>query len=288
MCGIAGYAGPRVDGRLETMVARMVHRGPDDDGFFEDERVHLGMRRLSIVDLEHGAQPKTSADGQVIVLFNGEIYNHVELRAELEAAGVVYESTSDTEVILRGYLAWGLGVLERLIGMFAISLYDRRRGELLLIRDRLGKKPIYYVDEPGGPGEPALFAYASELPVLASLLSDPEAHIDRASLAWYFSQKTTPGDRSIDTRIRKVPAGHLLRRSADGRVTLERWWSIAAGRVRLRADAAEPELVDEIERPWPTPSRCGCGRTPRSARSSPAASTRASASPWRRAVPASR
>ncbi len=240
MCGIAGYVGPRVDGRLEGMVARMVHRGPDDDGFFEDGRVHLGMRRLSIVDLEHGAQPKTSAGGEVIVLFNGEIYNHVELRGELEAAGAVFESSSDTEVIARGYERWGEGVLERLFGMFAISLYDRRRGELLLVRDRLGKKPIYYVDEPG------LFAYASEYPVLAPLL--PGLAIDRAALAWYFSQKTTPGDRSIDARIRKLPAGHLLRVSAEGRVAAERWWSIAAGRARVPPDAGDAELADEIER----------------------------------------
>jgi asparagine synthase (glutamine-hydrolysing) len=255
MCGIAGYVGPRADGRLEAMVGRMVHRGPDDDGFFEDERVHLGMRRLSIVDLEHGEQPKTSADGQVIVLFNGEIYNHVELRAELAAQGVPFESTSDTEVIARGYECWGLGLLERMIGMFAISLYDRRSGELLLIRDRLGKKPIYYIEEGATPSGVAAesgaapgFAYASEYPVLAALLDDPAAHLDRASLAWYFSQKTTPGDRSIDARIRKVPAGHLLRRSADGCVALERWWSIAPGRVSVRPAAADAEIADEIER----------------------------------------
>ncbi|HWU85943.1 MAG TPA: asparagine synthase C-terminal domain-containing protein, partial [Kofleriaceae bacterium] len=123
-------------------------------------------------------------------------------------------------------------------------------------------KPIYYVDQPDQPDQPrrpgapdaagqpggGLFAYASEFPVLASLLSDPEAHLDHASLAWYFSQKTTPGDRSIDARIRKLPAGHLLRRTADGRVTIERWWSIAPGRVPVRPDVGEPEIADEIER----------------------------------------
>jgi asparagine synthase (glutamine-hydrolysing) len=250
MCGIAGYIGPRAAGRLEAMVAGMVHRGPDDDGFFEDDRVHLGMRRLSIVDLEHGQQPKASADGQVLVMCNGEIYNHVELRAELEAEGVRFESTSDTEVILRGYLRWGLGVLDRLIGMFAISLYDRRRGELFLIRDRLGKKPIYYLDpDLDQPAGAPRFAFASEFSILAALLADPEAHLDRTSLAWYFSQKTTPGDRSIDARIRKLPAGHLLRVTTEGHARLERWWSIAAGRVSVPAGAgAEPEIVDEIER----------------------------------------
>jgi asparagine synthase (glutamine-hydrolysing) len=122
--------------------------------------------------------------------------------------------------------------------MFSISLYDRRTGELFIIRDRLGKKPIYYVDEP------ELFAYASEFPVLASLLSEPAAHLDHASLTWYFSQKTTPGDRSIDTRIRKVPAGHMLRVSA-GSVQTEKWWSIATGRVPV--GDTEPAIVDAIE-----------------------------------------
>ncbi len=253
MCGIAGYVGPRVAGRLESMVSAMVHRGPDDAGFFEDARFHLGMRRLSIVDLAHGQQPKTSADGQVVVLFNGEIYNHVELRAELLSAGRTFETTSDTEVIVQGYLQWGLGVLDRLIGMFAISLLDHRSGELLLIRDRLGKKPIYYVAAAAakaaaadggdaaaaGATAPLALAYASEYPVLAALLPAPEAHLDRTALAWYFSQKVTPGERSIDTRIRKVPAGHLLRFARDGQLTVERWWSITTGRVAMPAAAAE-------------------------------------------------
>ncbi|MDB4962323.1 MAG: Asparagine synthase, glutamine-hydrolyzing [Myxococcales bacterium] len=221
------------------MVGQMVHRGPDDDGFYDTATVHLGMRRLSIVDLENGQQPKTSADGQIVVLFNGEIYNHVELRTELEAAGCRFESHSDTEVLVHGYLTWGLAMLDRLVGMFAISLYDRRSGELILIRDRLGKKPIYYLDEPG------LFAYASEYPVLASLLPDGEQYLDRSSLAWYFSQKTTPADRAIDTRIKKVPPGHLLRVSSTGAVVAERWWSIAAGRVAV--GASEAAIVDDIE-----------------------------------------
>ncbi len=240
MCGIAGYVGPHAEGRLEAMTAALVHRGPDGAGFYEDDLVHLGMRRLSIVDLAHGGQPKTSAGGDVVVLFNGEIYNHVELRDELIAAGVRFESTSDTEVVAHAYATWGLDMLQRFIGMFAISLYDRRTGDLLLIRDRLGKKPIYYLDEP------QLFAYASELPVLAALLPDRDAHVDRAALAWYFSQKTTPSDRSIDSRIHKLRAGHLLRIGADRRVRIERWWSIATGRVRV--PTSEAAIVDDIDR----------------------------------------
>lgn len=240
MCGIAGYVGAHEPHRLEAMVAALVHRGPDGAGFFEDGAVHLGMRRLSIVDLAHGQQPKVSADGQVVVLFNGEIYNHVELRAELTAAGASFESTSDTEVILQGYLAWGIAVLDRLVGMFAISLYDRRSGELLLIRDRLGKKPIYYTHAG------TTLAYASEYPVLAAALRDQVDHVDPAALAWYFSQKTTPAGHSIDDRILKVPAGHLLRVALDGTVTSERWWQIAAGRVLV--PPAERAIIDDIER----------------------------------------
>src|SRR5262245_58464493 len=129
MCGIAGYVGPRIAGRLEAMTAGMIHRGPDDDGFFDDDRVHLGMRRLAIVDLEHGEQPK--ADDRVVVVSNGEIYNHVELRAELAAAGATFATTSDTEVIVEAYARWGLGMLDRFVGMFAIALYDRATDELL-------------------------------------------------------------------------------------------------------------------------------------------------------------
>lgn len=240
MCGIAGYTGARVTGRLEAMLTSIVHRGPDGEGVYEDDRFHLGMRRLSIVDLTTGDQPKTSADGRIVVLFNGEIYNHVELRAELEALGATFGSTSDTEVIVHAWQWWGIAMLDRFIGMFAIALCDKNTGELFLIRDRLGKKPIYW------SRDGANLTYASELPPILANLADRADHLDDEALAWYFSQKTTPGTRSIDDRIQKIPAGHYLRLAPDDTIELKSWWSIAAGRVPVAK--SESELVDDIER----------------------------------------
>lgn len=239
MCGIAGYTGPRVPGTLELMTSALIHRGPDDEGFFEDERVHLGMRRLSIIDLAHGEQPKFSADGRFVLIFNGEIYNYRELKAELEVDGHRFNTHSDTEVVLRLFEASGIGSVDRLVGMFAFALYDTRTGALHLVRDRLGKKPIYY--EHDGSGR---FTFASEFTALPT--TDLAGHIDRRSLAWYFSQKTTPGDASIDTRVRKLPAGHWLRLDADGRLEIQRYWEIAPGRTRVPTE--DCALVDELDR----------------------------------------
>jgi asparagine synthase (glutamine-hydrolysing) len=221
MCGIAGYTGTLVPCRLEAMMGALVHRGPDDDGSFHDERVHMGMRRLSIVDLATGRQPKASHDGRVVVVFNGEIYNHVELRTELESRGCRFESEhSDTETIVHAWLEYGIHMLERFVGMFAIALYDLRTSELYLFRDRLGKKPIFYCEDQSS------VSFASEPNAL--LLPDRPDHIDRASVAWYFSQKTTPGDRSADDRIRKLPAGCYLKIDAENRIETKRYWSIRA------------------------------------------------------------
>ena len=238
MCGITGYAGERVPGQLERMTAALIHRGPDDEGFFEDDLMHLGMRRLAIIDLAHGEQPKTSPEGRYVLIFNGEIYNYRELKAELEAEGQHFATNSDTEVVLRLFEIDGLRSVERLVGMFAFAIYDTRSGVLHLVRDRLGKKPVYYLHE----GE--RFAFASELTALP--VAERAAHVDRRSLVWYFSQKTTPGDASIDMRIRKLPAGHWLRRDADGTVTVDRYWEIAPGRARVPGD--ECAVVDELDR----------------------------------------
>src|SRR5437899_6119208 len=137
MCGIAGYTGPRIPGLVERMTRALIHRGPDDEGFYEDDRVHLGMRRLSIIDLAHGEQPKISADGRFVLIFNGEIYNYRELKAELEVSGHRFASSSDTEVVLRLFEDHGIGCLDRLVGMFAMAVYDTRAGDVYLIRDRL-------------------------------------------------------------------------------------------------------------------------------------------------------
>ena len=243
MCGIAGYTGPYRPARLEAMAAAMVHRGPDDDGFFESTNVHLAMRRLAIVDLATGKQPKISHDGLVAVVFNGEIYNYVELRSELEGKGHQFSShSSDTEVIVELYEEYGLAFIDRMIGMFAIALYDQRIGQLFLIRDRLGKKPIYYRhDSNSGDLE-----FASEFNVIAR--DRHREHIDRASLAWYFSQKAMPAVGTIDDRVRKVPAGCWLRyHVAEGRCQIERYYAGPASERVTAVIIHEAEATDRIE-----------------------------------------
>jgi asparagine synthase (glutamine-hydrolysing) len=240
MCGIAGYVGARVAGKLERMAQRMIHRGPDDEGFFHDagDKVHLCMRRLSIIDLALGKQPKFNADRSVAVVFNGEIYNYLELRADLAAKGYHLEGqTSDTEVIAHLYDEMGIEFVDRLVGMFAIALYDGRSGQLFLIRDRLGKKPIFYRRGEGGTA----FEFASEFPVFE--LTDRARHVDSDALSWYFSQKATPSDRSIDDRVQKVPPGSYLRLDVGtGRYEVDRYWRLPVG-----APAAQDESDAGVE-----------------------------------------
>ena len=151
MCGICGIY--NLDGRpvdrelLIHMNNTMIHRGPDGEGIFVDGSIGIGHRRLSIIDLNTGDQPMGSEDGSVQVVFNGEIYNFLELRDLLEAKGHRFRTKSDTESIIHGYEEWGEDFLKRLRGMFAIGLWDFRNKKLILARDRLGKKPLYYYQE---------------------------------------------------------------------------------------------------------------------------------------------
>jgi len=167
MCGICGVAGGDPAGGRELvgrMCAAMAHRGPDDDGTVHHDGVTLGMRRLSIIDLEGGHQPMHNEDSTVWVIQNGEIYNHIELRDLLLASGHTFNTESDTEVLVHGYEQWGEEVVERLNGMFAFAVLDRRRGAVLLARDRMGIKPLHYAID----GDRLVFA--SEL---KALLRDP-------------------------------------------------------------------------------------------------------------------
>src|SRR5436309_11303938 len=151
MCGITGFMGPRDRRVLEAMTESLWHRGPDSVGYWEDPRVSLGVRRLAIIDVRTGEQPVFNEDGAVAVIFNGEIYNHVELRERLQRSGHRFSTDhSDTEVIVHLYEDRGLDFLHELNGMFAIALWDARRRRLVLARDRLGIKPLYFARVPGG------------------------------------------------------------------------------------------------------------------------------------------
>ena len=151
MCGICGIY--NLDGKpvdhdlLVRMNNTMIHRGPDGSGIYINNGIGLGHRRLAIIDLHTGEQPMSTEDGVLQVVFNGEIYNFLELRKELERSGHIFRTTSDTEVLLHGYRQWGELFVERLRGMFAIALWDALNRKLLLIRDRLGKKPLYYYQD---------------------------------------------------------------------------------------------------------------------------------------------
>src|SRR3990172_6031095 len=151
MCGICGvYGGEPREAGLKAMTDVLAHRGPDKDGFYTARGIGLGYRRLSIVDLVTGDQPISNEDGTVWVVYNGEIYNYPELRPILEKAGHRFRTNADTEVLVHGYEEWGLKFLDRLNGMFAFALWDARHRRLLLARDRLGVKPLYYRRTPDG------------------------------------------------------------------------------------------------------------------------------------------
>src|SRR5487761_902452 len=206
MCGICGIAGgDPADGRelVHRMCAAMVHRGPDDEGIVQLDGVALGMRRLSIIDLEGGHQPMRNEDSSVWVVQNGEIYNHLELRKLLIAAGHSFNTESDTEVLVHGYEEWGEGMLERLNGMFAFALLDRRRASVLLARDRMGIKPLHYAID----GKRLVFA--SEL---KALLRDPalRREVDPVALDQYLAYEFVPSPRSIVRGIAKLEPAHTL------------------------------------------------------------------------------
>jgi asparagine synthase (glutamine-hydrolysing) len=206
MCGIAGFIGLGDRDILRRMTDAIRHRGPDAEGHWvhETSRVFLGQRRLSIVDLSGGTQPMWTADGAIVITFNGEIYNHEELRAELIAAGRTFQTDhSDTEVLLHGYAQWGDSFVERLNGMWAFVIYDRARRRIFASRDRFGKKPFYWFHEAG------TFGFASELSALTQHPSCPR-NISRLSLKKYFAYCYIPAPLSIYERVHKLPGGHNL------------------------------------------------------------------------------
>ena len=223
MCGIVGLAGQFSQSEAAQLASRMsgtiVHRGPDDEGLWATDGFAFAMRRLSIIDLAGGHQPIWSDDG-VGIIFNGEIYNYRALRAELEASGYVFASHSDTEVILHLYRRDGLDMLQRLEGMFAICLYDRRQGLLHLIRDRFGVKPLYYAELDG------TFYFASEIKAILQVLPRrPE--LNRQALHDYLTLRYVPAPDTIWRGIRKLPPAHRLTYSfGSGLQHPERYWRL--------------------------------------------------------------
>ncbi len=240
MCGIVGYI--KTDGLVDREVfGRMrdslSHRGPDDAGthYLNDGSIALGHRRLSFLDLSpSGRQPMSNSDGSIWIVFNGEIYNYIELREQLYTSGYTFRTNTDTEVIIAGYERWGIGVLQRLKGMFAFSLVDLRQDKTLLVRDRFGIKPLYYMyDKVKG------LIFASEL---KAILTDPSMNreIDFGAFADYFVYRYIPSPKTIWKGINKLPPATWL--AYDHRshtIETQEYWTVPSGHKKI----GEQELV---------------------------------------------
>ena len=240
MCGICGSirfdGGPVDPGPVRAMLAGMVHRGPDAEGLLAAPGLAAGIRRLAVIDVAGGDQPIANEDGAVRVVFNGEIYNFAELRDDLESRGHRFRTRSDTEVLVHLWEEHGPALLDRLNGMFAFCLHDRRSGEIFLARDRLGIKPLFYRMRADG------LDFASETAVL---LRHPEveATVDAAALIELFCLQYLSGEQTVWSGVRKLLPGHAIHvRNGEARVM--RWYDPPAPEMRHEADAAE--LADEL------------------------------------------
>jgi asparagine synthase (glutamine-hydrolysing) len=245
MCGIVGYAGrpgALAGNLLAAMRDTIAHRGPDASGIWStpDGSVVLGHRRLAILDLSPtGAQPMENSSGTSIVVFNGEIYNHEELRRELAAGGVHFAGRSDTEVLLAAYDAWGERCVERLRGMFAFAIYDQSRSVLFMGRDRAGEKPLYWAEHRGG------LVFASEL---KALMADSEfpRRLSPEGLAYYLSFGYVPADRCILEGVHKLMPAHCLSWPlAGGAPKIRRYWDLPP--ARPDETSSVDELTDELQ-----------------------------------------
>ncbi|MBI5881665.1 MAG: asparagine synthase (glutamine-hydrolyzing) [Elusimicrobia bacterium] len=239
MCGICGIIrkdGVSPDrGRLEEANRLLTHRGPDDEGYFVEGPVGLAMRRLAIIDLSTGHQPISYDGGNLTIVFNGEIYNFLELRSELSGRGHAFRTRTDTEVILALYKESGDDCVKRLRGMFAFAIWDKRRGRLLLARDRIGKKPLVYADEPG------FLAFASEL---RSLFVWPglSKEIDPAAIDEFLSLQYIPAPKTVYDRVKKLPPGHILVHEG-GRTTVRRYWDLPLAAPPVTNDVEEAKAL---------------------------------------------
>jgi asparagine synthase (glutamine-hydrolysing) len=223
MCGIVGifrFDGKAVDEQaLRDLNACIIHRGPDDSGIFVDKELGLAMRRLSIIDIACGHQPMFSADGRYVIVYNGEVYNYREIRAELEALGHGFNTESDTEAILLGYQQWGPGVLDHMIGMWGLAIFDTLKRELFLARDRLGKKQIYYALTP------RYLVFGSEM-VVPMRFSADHRRLDVRVLPEYLKHGYIGGADMPVRGIRLLPASHWVLIDKEG-IREQSYWSVA-------------------------------------------------------------
>ncbi len=240
MCGIAGIMGAPEKtvsaAEIHSMCSVMVHRGPDDEGIHTAPGIGLGMRRLSIIDLEHGRQPMRNEDGSVHVVANGEIYNFRELRQDLEQRGHTFNSGSDTETIVHLYEEYGVDCVQHLRGMFGLAIWDARRRQLVLARDRLGIKPLYWTRTP------ARLTFASELKCLLQLSDVPRA-LNLEAVDHLFAALSTPSADSILEGVHKLEPGHVLVARSGSEPVIRRYWDVEFKPDHSRDEAS---FVDEL------------------------------------------
>ncbi len=244
MCGIAGILGygaghPPSDGELRAMIGALVHRGPDGQGYLRKGPVGLAHARLSIIDLVGGAQPIHNEDKTVSVVFNGEIFNFVELRASLEQRGHSFYTRSDTEVIVHAYEEHGLDFPEVLNGQFAIALWDAARQRLVLARDRAGIRPLFYTQTGGR------FLFASEVKALFAL-PEVDRRLDLRGLGEAFTYWSPVGARTMFEGVRALPPGHLMTVAADGSTDLRRYWDWTFPSPRELPERSGDEYAEEL------------------------------------------
>ena len=243
MCGICGIVNADPGQPVETAILTgmneaMHHRGPDAEGYYLNGRLGLGHRRLSIIDLEAGQQPMTNEDKSLWLVFNGEIYNFLDLRRQLAKAGHVFRTRSDAEVILHAYEQYGARCVEHFNGMFAFAIWDQPQNYLFLARDRVGIKPLYYAPLP------ECFLFASEL---KSILAHPKVsrNLDRQALSQYLSYEYVPSPQSIFQGVKKLPPGHTLTLKGN-RVALDCYWDFALDRSEARNGRSLEVCLSEL------------------------------------------
>jgi len=249
MCGIVGFASKNRISDLNCLIDSrdtMTHRGPDDAGIWwsEDRRIGLAQRRLSIIDLSpSGHQPMINISGELVIVLNGEIYNFQDLRKQLQTHGYQFFSSSDTEVILASYHFWGLDCLQHFNGMFAFALFDSRKNQLLIARDRAGEKPLFYTLDNG------LLTFASEL---KAIMANPtfKREIDKESLDCYFSIGYNTGDRCMLKGVNKLPAAHMMLFDLKtGEAKISQYWKLPEFYpINIKQNINEElSLLDELE-----------------------------------------
>ena len=237
MCGIVGYVSSK-KAKLETIEAmanNIIHRGPDDFGYYVKDKVALGHRRLSIIDLANGKQPMKTDDGSLIIVFNGEIYNYLELREELKKIGYKFSTNSDTEVLLKGYQEWGKKVTTKLRGMFAFAIYDETKKEMFLARDQWGIKPLYYAlfDKS--------FMFASEI---KALLPNPDfkKEFNEEILSAYLCFNSVPTSETFFKGVYKLEPGYQLT-VKNGKIKKERFFKFEF----IKTNETKEELIEELK-----------------------------------------